>query len=338
MNETPTAVIQVKPGIGDVLWHLPFIRAIAAASPGGAVTFLAPPSSLARELLVAEPCVAETLYFQHGGSELRRGINLFRLIRLLRSRHFRRIWILDRTVRPALAALLAGIPERIGLGFGPQRLLISNGGIDRRYSRENPIDCLKILMFTQNFSLASTEPNLALPDQTFATINQRFGTLPRPWLVLGLGASHPSKDWPDRCWRDLLHRLHGESAGTVFMIGGGANSARAARLIAATSTATAVNACDLPIIETAALLRRAELYVGPDSGPMNLAAAVGTPAYGLFGRTQPLRYSRYIHVIRARGDRAETAMEAIAPEHVLASIRPQLAAASAASGSNGPPR
>jgi heptosyltransferase II len=33
----PTAVIQVKPGIGDVIWHLPFIRAIAAATPCGTV-------------------------------------------------------------------------------------------------------------------------------------------------------------------------------------------------------------------------------------------------------------------------------------------------------------
>ena len=70
---TATAVIQVKPGIGDVIWHLPFIRAIAAVAPGGKVTFLAPPSSHAEELLAAEPAVAETLYFEHAGSELQRG-------------------------------------------------------------------------------------------------------------------------------------------------------------------------------------------------------------------------------------------------------------------------
>ena len=61
---TPSAVIQVKPGIGDVIWHLPFIRAIAAAAPGGQVTFFVPPSSGASELLQAEPAVAAT-YFQH---------------------------------------------------------------------------------------------------------------------------------------------------------------------------------------------------------------------------------------------------------------------------------
>ena len=64
---SPTAVIQPKPGIGDVIWRLPFIRAIAAASPGGQVTFLAPQTSGARELMAAEPSVAATLYFEHAG-------------------------------------------------------------------------------------------------------------------------------------------------------------------------------------------------------------------------------------------------------------------------------
>ena len=119
-NVTPTAVIQVKPGIGDVIWHLPFIRAIAAASPGGRITFLTPPRTCARDLLNAEPGVAEVLYSEHGGSELRRGLNLLRLSQFLK-RNFRTVWILDRTIRPALAAWLGGVPGRIGLGLGTWR-------------------------------------------------------------------------------------------------------------------------------------------------------------------------------------------------------------------------
>ena len=65
---TPTAVIQVKQGIGDVIWHLPYIRAIAAAEPGGAVTFLTLPSSHAKELLAGEPCVGEVVYFEHASA------------------------------------------------------------------------------------------------------------------------------------------------------------------------------------------------------------------------------------------------------------------------------
>ena len=168
INVTASAVIQVKSGIGDVIWHLPFVRTIAAASPGGCVTFLAPPSSGAKELLAAEPSVAETLYFRHSGSELRRGLNLFLLSAQLRRRRFQQIWILDRTIRPALAATLAGIPERIGLGLGSQRFFITNPGIDQSHFHDQPIDWLIALMAAMNVPLPTTEPDLPVPAATLA--------------------------------------------------------------------------------------------------------------------------------------------------------------------------
>ncbi|MGA2129830.1 MAG: glycosyltransferase family 9 protein, partial [Xanthobacteraceae bacterium] len=282
-NAAGTAVIQVKPGIGDVIWHLPFIRAIAAAAPGGKVVFLAPPSSRAQELLAAEPGVAETIYFRHTGSELARGVNLVRLALLLRRRQFRSIWILDRTTRPAFAATLAGIPERIGLGLGAQKVFLTNPGIDRSHFHDHPIDWLRALMAAMEVPLPSTEPALRIDDATLRAIAEKFAQAPRPWIVLGIGASHPDKDWPDENWAGFIPALRGRTTGTVFLIGGDANLARAQKFIAAGGGATPINACGLGLIEATALLRHADLFVGPSSGPLNLAAAVGTESFGLFG-------------------------------------------------------
>jgi heptosyltransferase-2 len=320
---TTTAVIQVKPGIGDTIWHLPFVRVIAAAAPGGQVTFLAPASSLASELLAAEPSIADVIYFKHGGNELQRAVNLFRLARLLRARHFQSIWILDRTTRPAAAAWLAGIPERIGFGLTAQRFWLSTPGLDRLHFHEPPISCLKELMLSRNINLTSTEPALEIPAEALEAIDARFGALPRPMLVLGIGASHPSKDWPDGHWRALLRLLTGRFAGSVVLIGGPAWRKRAERLVAE-SGGRAINACDLPVIQSAALLKRAALYAGPDSGPLNLAAAVGTDAFGLFGLTPPLDYSRFIHVVRADDSQAPTPMNQITPSRLMAVLAPKL--------------
>ena len=323
---TTFAVIQVKPGIGDTLWHLPFVRAIAAAAPGGQVTFLSPPSSLARELLVAEPSVSEVLYFAHGGNEIARGLNLLRLARLMRSRNFQRIYILDRTTRPAVAARLAGIPERIGIGLGAQRAWITNAGIDRAHFHAHPIGWLKQLMLSEGLDLRSTEPDLPIPANALVDIDTRFGHLPRPRLVLGLGASHPDKDWPDEHWRALLQGLARGSMGSVMIVGGASWRTRADRLIAESGT-NAINACELPIMSAAALIQRADLFAGADSGALNLAAAVGTEAYGLFGLTPALQYSRHIRVVRASDDPAQwTPMREITPERLLNILTPRLAA------------
>jgi len=318
------AVIQVKPGIGDVIWHLPFIRAIAAAAPGRRVAFLAPPSSRAGELLAAEPGVATVVYFEHAGSELRRGLNLIRLAARLRRRRFRSVWILDRTIRPALAAVLAGIPERIGLGLGPQRLFITNPGIDVSHFHDQPIDWLRALMAAMNVPLPSTEPELRLPAASLAAVGERFEAAARPWIALGIGASHPDKDWPDAHWAEFVRLVRACSAGTIFLVGGAMNSARAQNFIDESTGAAAVNACDLSLIEAAALLRLADLFVGPSSGPMNLAAAGGTEAFGLFGSTPVLTYSKYIHAIEPPGGQSADGMARITPKQAIEAIAPDL--------------
>lgn len=321
---TPSAVIQVKRGIGDVIWHLPFIRAIAAAAPGGQVTFLAPPTSGARELLAGEPCIAETLYFEHSGSELRRGLNLIRLVALLRQRRFRTLWILDRTTRPAFAAFLAGIPERIGVGLTRQRWLITNSGIPQSHWHDFPIDWLVTLLKQMDVPLPTLEPHLQLPGAALAAIGARFSNRPRPWIVVGLGASHPDKDWPQASWAEFVAGLRARTAGTVFLLGGDDSIGRADDLIASSTGADAVNACGLKLVEAAALLQRADLFVGTDSGPMNVAAATGTDAYALFGATPVLTYSKFIHPIVPQGGPTPGGMAQLKPASVLEQIAPRL--------------
>jgi heptosyltransferase-2 len=324
INVTASAVIQVKSGIGDVIWHLPFVRAIAAASPGGCVTFLAPWTSGAWELLAAEPSVAETVYFAHAGSELRRGLNLLMLIARLRRRRFQQIWILDRTIRPALAATLAGIPERIGLGLGPQRRFITNPGIDQSHFHDQPIDWLIALMAAMNVPLPTTEPDLPVPAATLAAIGERYKRHLRPWIVLGIGGSHPDKDWSDMRWLEFLADLRRRCSGTIFLIGGRQNAARAKDLIDHTVGAAAINACALKLIEAVALLRLADLFVGTDSGPMNLAVAAATDAFALFGATPVLKYSKFIHPIVPEGGPSPGGMKRISPAAVMERIEPLL--------------
>jgi heptosyltransferase-2 len=325
---TTTAVIQVKPGIGDVMWHLPFIRAIAAATTEGKITFLAPPTTHAAELLQAEGRIAQTLYFQHGGSELQRAINTIRLTTLLRRNRYRTVWILDRTLRPAVAAWLAGIPERIGLGLGAQRLFITNPGLDQRHYHKLPHGWMVALLEAMDVPNASTEPDLTLPPQVIQAVGERYAGLPRPWIVVGVGASHPQKDWSDPYWQEFVGSLRQAATGTVLLIGGLANTERAGRVIANSAGAAAVNACDLSVLEAAALLRHADLFVGTDSGPMNLASAVGTPAFAMFGSTPVLNHSRFIHpILPDHGPAlAPDGMQRISPGNVMARIAPYLAA------------
>ncbi len=326
INVTGSAVIQVKPGIGDVVWHLPFIRAIAAASPGGQVTFLAPPTSNARDLLDEEPSVAEVLYFEHGGSEVRRGLNLLKLSRLLRRSNFRTLWVLDRTIRPALAAWVAGVPERIGLGLGPQRLFITNRGVDQKHFHDEPIGWLTALMAAMQVPLPARDIDLPVAAETLLDIDAKFAAEPQPWIALGIAASHPDKDWPEGHWAEFAATLRQRTKGSIFLIGGPQDAVRAQALIARTPSAALINACGLKLMQSVALLRHADLFIGANSGPLNLAAASGTDAFGLFGNTPVLTYSGYIHAVVPEGGPSPDGMARITPADVLRQIEPYLVA------------
>jgi len=292
-----TAVLQTKKGIGDVIWHLPYIRAIAAATPEKAVCFFSLPSSCADQVLEAEPCVQRVFFFQHRGSELRRAWHVVDLIWELRRHRFDTLWILDRSSRAALAGLLAGIPVRIGMGLGRQRLFITNRGISDDCIHIHPIAQLDALMESMKLHVATKEPNLQISPARRQAVMERHATRPRPWLVLALGASPPN-DWPETSWLQFVRLLAANMFGTIFLIGGADYKQRSARIVADAGGGRIVDACDLSLADAAALLKVADLFVGPDSGPMNISAAVGTATIGLFGASPVLTYSAHIHAIR----------------------------------------
>ena len=209
-----------------LIWHLPFVRAIAAVSAG-------PPADVPGAVDERRAGIARgraerrrDVYLAHAGSELRRGLNLLMLIVKLRRRRFRQISILDRTMRPAVRHARR-YPLRIGLGLGRQQPYITNPGIDQSHFHDQPIDWLIALMAAMNVPLPTTEPALPVPAATFAKIGEMYASHLRPWIVLGIGASHPDKDWSDMRWLEFLASLRRRFDGTVFLIGGPQNHGRA---------------------------------------------------------------------------------------------------------------
>ena len=72
-------------------------------------------------------------------------------------------------------------------------------------------------------------------------------------------------------------------------------------------------------------MKHADLFVGPNSGPMNIAAAVGTPAFGFFATNKVLTYSRHIHAILPDDGRlAPDGMTRLSPHRVIERIGPYL--------------
>jgi ADP-heptose:LPS heptosyltransferase len=114
----------------------------------------------------------------------------------------------------------------------------------------------------------------------------------RPAMIVPFASWH-SKTWPIERYAEVVMHL-GRGHGLRGVVTWYAqHERRAAAELVASSEGHAVMAPRTSLLDLAALARRAALFVGPDTGLMHLAAAVGTPCVGLFGPTRIDRSGPY---------------------------------------------
>jgi ADP-heptose:LPS heptosyltransferase len=102
-----------------------------------------------------------------------------------------------------------------------------------------------------------------------------------------VGASKPQNRWaPERCG-GLAGALARDPGGPVVLIGGPDEVAAGARAMAAAGSEVHDLTGRTDLRQLIELCRRARLVVSADSGPMHVAAAVGTPVLALFGPADP---------------------------------------------------
>ncbi len=135
-----------------------------------------------------------------------------------------------------------------------------------------------------------------------------------PFLALGPTANWPGKMWPAERFATLAATLVGPGGAlhgaSVVVLGAPSEETLAHPLLERLPGAVnLVGSTSVPI--AGALLERAALYVGNDSGLMHLAAAAGTPTVGLFGPSRIERYAPWGP--RARAVRTPEPYEALFP-------------------------
>jgi heptosyltransferase-1 len=103
---------------------------------------------------------------------------------------------------------------------------------------------------------------------------------------LGAGGGWGAKLWPAERFGELAGQLRAVGF-DVVVNAGRADDEVAMKVVEASAGAARVVVCD--VAGLVAMLRRTDLFVGGDTGPMHLAAALAVPVVALFGPTDPAR-------------------------------------------------
>jgi ADP-heptose:LPS heptosyltransferase len=108
------------------------------------------------------------------------------------------------------------------------------------------------------------------------------------FIAVSVGTKLPVKDWGEDNWRKLLVLLSKEMPQANLVLLGAPDEWERSEKLSQVWTGGKVNLCGKtsPRV-SAAILEHCQLFIGHDSGPMHLAAAVGTPTLGLFSWLNP---------------------------------------------------
>jgi len=202
----------------------------------------------------------------------------------LRAEGYGQALVMPRTWKSALAPSLAGIPRRTGFVGEGRFGLINDLRFGERQLPRMADRCAMLALPKGEAAPAQWPlPELKVPASERAAWRQRLGLVPdgRAVVALAPGAVGPSKRWPVASYADLARRLAAEGH-WIWVIGGPGEKELASEI------ADGADIRDLtgPDLRNAILARAsATVAVSNDSGLLHVAAALGTPAIGIFGPT-----------------------------------------------------
>lgn len=281
--DAPRSIVVVKlSAIGDVLHGVPTAVALKQAFPTSTIGWVVEGRSA--DVLAGHPAIDHLFRLPRGWlKSVRQVAGLRRDLR-----RFRGDVTLDLQglLKSGVASFLSGSRIRIGHARPEAReasWLTSN----RRVSAVAHHVVDRNLELLKPLGISNPEAVFSMPH--WPVSRQRVaGWLnpvrqPATPIVLNPGAGWASKRWPPERFAELARTIHQQRGVRSLIIWGGAAEEATAREIVAAAGDAAILAPATSLQDLGELFRMTPLLVSGDTGPLHLAAAVGTRCVGLFG-------------------------------------------------------
>jgi len=281
--------------IGDTILTVPFLRNLRRAEPDAHIVWVVAPGS--SDVVRGIPYVDEMLFWDpvtiHAdsrGSHRTLGAK-WSFIKELRAQRFHKAYVLKRSLSSAIIALLSGARERVGFDTEGRGFLLTKR-VPYRHDRHEVQNFLEVLRadgvpvtddYLESWSTDDEERTASeLLSGAGIAAGERFAVL-HPFAAI------PQRGWHLEDFARLAALLRDDGLRVAIL---GAPRERGifeqAREHFGSACADLVGKSDLRT--SMALLRRAAIFVGNDSGIMHLAAAAGTPLVALFGPQSPVKF------------------------------------------------
>jgi len=282
--------------IGDVVLTLPLVQVLRKNFPEARISFLI--RSYTNDIVQGQPGLDDVVLYDREGTQKPFLAMLFEL----RHKKFDLAIVAYPRLRVALLLRFSGVVTRIGTGYRWYSLLFNKRIYEHRKTGERH-------EFEYNLSLLrgfgchvdpALKPSVALSEaalESAAVERKRLQLSSRDIVaILHPGSGGSARDWSAANFRSLAFRL--ANLGWKVVVTGAQGEESLVRNVANGSNRSIVTSVGkLSLRELAAFIQTADLFVSNSTGPLHIAAAVGTPVIGFYPPIPACSFQRWGPVI-----------------------------------------
>jgi lipopolysaccharide heptosyltransferase II len=299
-RQQPQRIVVLKSCcLGDLIMTTPLLAVLQHNYPYATITYVA--GTWSKVIPEHHPAIQHVIDCGTVGIPGRYTmIDYIKLAAQLRTQHFDLAFVLDRSPMLTLLPWLAGIPRRVGpdsLGRGfslTDRVPVSTSASHLQHQVDIYLDLARVLKLDIDTPRMQFVPTEAERQTALHASGLQIAVFPG-------GGSNPgmeltAKRWPLERYSELICRLVHDLHAHVLLLGGPDDIQLNDKLMSslAITTGMVMNlAGKTSFGELAAQLETCNLFIGNDSSPMHLAAAVDIPVIAIFGPTSPQEYGPY---------------------------------------------
>lgn len=293
-------LVRVNNWIGDVVMISPSLKALRETYPDARIEIVARPQ--VADCFVGHPWVDEVILHDPKGAH-RGALGFLRLASALRLRRYDLAVLFQKAFGAALLAALARVPRRVGLDTDRRRFLLTHPIHETEaMRRQHHVDA-----FYEVARGAGAPPRPeAAPRRVWFPLDDASRDFAARFLdsagaarfsrlaVFATGASKGPRAWHAERFARLAARLRDLHGAGILVVGGPGDRAEAQIVLQAAGSAGIDAVGATSVRQMAALIERCDLFVGNDSGPMHVAAALDVPVLALFGPGTPDKTAPYM--------------------------------------------
>jgi ADP-heptose:LPS heptosyltransferase len=318
-------IIYTHHKLGDLIWQLPYIKAISDHH-NQKVDLIVRKKTQAKNILKDIRHINLINY-----NDFRKGVyywvDVFKLIGIFFTNKYTHVYILDKVNKPAIAARLSGVKNIIGPGIGNQKKwltvnkFLTNEDWKMSYSEQS-----QKLLSINSISLNSIYPEIEVDSKRYEKNHSDLMVVGKK-ISFGIDSFEDYKIWYEDYFIQLADKLYQKKMfDYVYLICGPDKSYLADTIIKNSKKDYFINCSKKDLGGIVLALKNSDFFVGNNSGPLNLSAALNIKSFGLIANdpVDELKFSKINIITPENYDnircRERTGMKKLSVERVFAKI------------------